>query len=126
MLSKWSQLPTEVKVLALAFFVFIFGWFVIVFVNDSLRDEQDNKPCGPKSAQYNCYNLKPEACLSAWTHYEEVCLQEIKSNVQSPSQLIGSAVKKCTMKRFEQYMAFNKKNQDNSQCSSYFEELKKQ
>lgn len=124
MFEKWTLRSTELKMAVLAVCVFVVLWVSYILVQKILSNEEDLKPCGTKSPQGQCYNLTPEACLAAWNHYEEGCWQEAKANVQSPSQLLGSAVNKCAIKKFHLYMGYNLKNQDDEICKSYFQKAK--
>jgi hypothetical protein len=102
----------------------IIYWGLAVIAPAILQDEKENQPCGQQTYEARCYSLTQEACLSAWKHYEEQCWTEARANQAGPTQLLGSGVKKCTRRLFDKYMSYNRKTDEESACSEYFQSLK--
>jgi hypothetical protein len=79
-------------------------------------DDEDSRPCGRKTKEFQCYNLTREVCLSAYSHYHSDCTEEARAAAKGPTQLVGSTVRHCISERFKKYMSYNLKTDAPADC----------
>lgn len=106
----------EVGIATVAIMVFMLHLGMAVIYPKIEADDEDSRPCGRKTKEYQCYNLSRTVCLSAVEHYQAECNTEIRAKGSGPTQLIGSAVKRCMYDRFKKYMSYNLKLDAPSSC----------
>jgi len=99
----------EISISTVAIMIVLFHLGMAVVYPKIAADDEDSKPCGRKTREYQCYNLSKTVCLSAFEHYQAECLTEVRAKAAGPTQLIGSEVRRCLYDRFKRYMSYNLK-----------------
>lgn len=92
-----------------------------------IEEDLAKEPCGSQSPQGACYKLDPNLCRSLWDKSFSECKQELANNFNAhPTALIGPVINRCSARKMDKAVRYNRANSTTGYCQSYFRYIEEQ
>ncbi len=104
----------------------VVGYFYIFHYAIKIVPESDFSPCGKRSLQIECYSVSEETCMIAWNSSRGSCDERMEEIIKErPAALVGAFLDTCISRNFDKVMHYNRRNENQSSCMSYFSKVDK-
>lgn len=107
-----------------AVIIFLIYLMTAVVTPAMIEDDLAKEPCGAQSPQGACYKLEPDLCRTIWDKSIGDCKQELADVIKArPTGLIGPALNRCSARKMDKSIRFNRVQADTAYCKAYFSYL---
>jgi len=124
--SKFLLKPAYWDISAGTITIIVFLIYVMsAYVSPAMIEEDlSREPCGSNTPQGACYNLERNLCENIWQKMTELCKQELADVIKArPTGLIGPALNRCSARKMDKAVRFNRAHADSAYCHAYFKYL---
>lgn len=123
---KYDTPPWTDPLLGFVLTMVVVGYFYIFHYAIKIVPENEFSPCGKRSVQIECYAVSEETCMIAWNSSRGSCDERIEEIIKErPAALVGAFLNTCISRNFDKVMHYNRRNETQSNCMSYFSKVDK-
>ncbi|WP_413943004.1 hypothetical protein [Bdellovibrio sp. HCB-162] len=107
-----------------AVIIFLIYIMTAVVTPKMIEEDLAKEPCGSRSPQGACYKLEPDLCKTIWDKAIGDCKQELADVIKArPTGLIWPALSRCSARKMDKSVRFNRVQSETDYCKAYFSYL---
>lgn len=86
-----------------------------------IEDDLAKEPCGSNTPQGSCYSLDRKLCENIWAKFSAECRNDLADMIKArPTGLMGPALNRCSARKMDKAVHFNRVQGDTAYCKAYF------